>query len=330
MKKIALFLFVCFCFVFSNQAKVYAYNLEDRHDVFTPAFQLVWNDLKNLIARKKINFKGIDPKVAYVLNANKFTSDDISEDSYYKIVAPKTYELKAKIQREIFEKFGEKSKILDSIDWEPKGVNEYILYSLLVKNVEFPNEYDILDSAPFNGSKESYKFFGTKKGAKRAISSQIKPLFYLNDWDYAVSLETKTGDRVILYRTKSPQNVYDIYSQMAVKTNKYLRFTKDDELIVPFISLNERIEYDALCNKRINGTKYLIAKAIDDIEFNLDNKGAKLRNEAAMDVVEMSMPIPTKGIKYDFSKSFVLFMVEKDKSLPYFAIRIDGPEYLVK
>lgn len=329
MKKILLTLLLFFSFLLFGQGKSLAFNLADRHDIFTPAFQLLWSDLGDLVARKKINFRGIDPKVAYVLNANKFTTNDISEESYYKIVAPKSYELKAKIQREIFEKFGEKSEILDDIDWQSKGVNEYILYSLLIKNVEFPVEFDILENQSFNGSKEQYKFFGIKE-YNRKLASQIKPLFYLNDWDYAVSIETKSGDRVILYRTKSQQNVYDIYAQMDVKTNKYLKFAQGDELKVPFISLDEKIEYDSICNKRINGTKYIIAKAIDDIKFSLDNKGASLRNEAAMDIVEMSMPIPRKGVKYDFSKTFVLFMVEKDKSLPYFAIRINDGRFLVK
>ncbi len=329
MKRI---LFFALCLAFSlliSQKPACAYDLALRHDVFTPAFQLVWNDFKEFVSLKRINFRGIDPRVAYVLNANKFTADDVSENSYYKVAAPKSYELKAKIQREIFEKFGEKSKILDEIDWAPKGIDEYIFYSMLIKNVEFPSEFDILESRAFSNSKETYKFFGVKKDADD-FSKQVKPLFYLNPFDYAVSIETKSGDRVILYRTNSPQNVYDIYSQMDVKTNKHLRFGESDELIIPFISVNERISYDALCNRKIIGTKYVIAKAIDDIEFNLDNKGAKLRNEAAMHIMKMSMPIPGKGTIYDFSKPFVLFMVEKDKNLPYFALRINDGRFLVK
>ena len=328
MKKVLLTLFI-FLAVFIMPNKSIAFDLADRHDVFTPAFQLLWNDLKELVATKKINFKGIDPKVSFVLNANKFSADDVSEENYYKIVAPKSYELKAKIQREIFDKFGETSAVLDDIDWQSKGVNEYILYSMLVKNIEFPYEFDVLDNHSFNNSKDKYKFFGIKEN-NRKLTSQVKPLFYLNEWDYAVSLETKSGDKVILYRTKSPQNVYDIYSQMDVKINKYLRFAKDDELKIPFMSINEKITYNSICNRKINGTKYIISQAIDDIKFNLDNKGASLKNEAVMDIVEMSMPIPTKGVNYDFSKPFVLFLVEKDKSLPYFAIRVDDGRFLVK
>ena len=110
MKRI---LFFALCLAFSLLISIKpacAYDLALRHDVFTPAFQLVWNDFKEFVSLKRINFRGIDPRVAYVLNANKFTADDISENSYYKVAAPKSYEWKAKIQREIMEKIGQKSK----------------------------------------------------------------------------------------------------------------------------------------------------------------------------------------------------------------------------
>ena len=329
MKKNYLSLIIMLAMLFCFQNNALAYDLSARHDIFTPAFQLLWQDFKNVISTKKINFKGLDPTVGKVLNANPFTSDDINSESYYKIAAPVSYELKAKIQREIFDKFGETSKILDSINWEPKDAEEYLLYALLKKDVEFPAEFDILDTRAFNGSKENYKFFGVEKDADK-YSKFVKPLFYEYDWDYAVSIETKSGDRIILYRTDSPLNVYDIYTQIDKKTTRSLKFGESDKLIIPFISLNERIEYPKLCNKKINDTRFVIAKAIDDIEFKLDNKGAKLRNEAAMQIATCSMPIPGRGKFFDFSKPFVLYMVEKDKSLPYFALRINDTRFLEK
>ena len=85
-----------------------------------------------------------------------------------------------------------------------------------------------------------------------------------------------------------------------------------------------------MCGRKIYDTKFVIAKAIEDVEFMLDNMGAKLRNEAVMDVVKMSIPLPGRGKVFDFSKPFVLYLVEKDKSLPYFAIRINDAKFLVK
>ena len=163
MKKICFIVFFVFYIFFISVNNVYAYDLNKREEIFTPAFQLLWDDFKNLISVKKINFVGLDPKVAKVLNSCPFSSSDISDDSYYKIVAPKSFELKAKIQREIFEKFGETSKLLDDIDWAQNGLNEYILYALLKKNIEFPVEFDVLNSQPFNGSKDNYNRLTAQK-----------------------------------------------------------------------------------------------------------------------------------------------------------------------
>lgn len=328
MKKIFLAL-VCLIFILAVQKPASAYNLSDRHDIFTPAFQLLWNDFSDKFANGRVNFLGIDPKVVYPLNYNDFTTDDIDESSYYKIIAPKSYELKAKIQREIFEKFNETSKILDDIDWTSRDIEEYILYAMLKKNVEFPKEFEILDNSPFNNSKETVKYFGVTKNAN-AFSQQIKPLFYFTDREFAISLTTKSGDRIILYRTNSKENVYTMYSDLDRKINKRLKFGDSDKLMVPFVSINEKIEYDELCMRKIVGTKYIIAKAIEAVEFNLDNKGATLKNEAAMDIVNMSMPIPGRERIYDFNKPFVLYMIAKDKALPYFAIRINDTRFLVK
>lgn len=327
LKRIFIIAFVClFTLNFSSAS---AYNLSNREDIFTPAFQLLWKDLISLISVKKVNFVGLDPKVAKTLNSCPFAVSDINTDSIYKIVAPKSYELKAKIQREIFDKFGESSKVLDDIDWTPRNVDEYILYALLKKNIKFPTEFDILESRPFNNSKEMYKYFGVLNSAKK-YSKQVKPLFYEYSWDYAVSLQTESGDKVILYRTNSPENVYDLYAQIGKKSVRPLSFGSSDKLIVPFISLNERIEYNQLCDRKIYDTKYVIAKAIEDVEFKLDNTGAQLRNEAVIEAVEMSMPIPGRGVVYDFSKPFVIYLVGKDKSLPYFALRVNDTKFLVK
>ncbi len=328
MKKIIFFLVICCIFLVSNAA--HAYDLTKRHDIFTPAFQLIWQDFKELISTKKINFKGIDPSVAWVLNSNRFTTDDISLDSYYKIAQPISLSLKAKIQREIFEKFGETSQILDNIDWNTKGNNDILLYALFKKDVKFPKEFYILSSKQFNNSKDEYKFFGFNKENAKEFTSQVKPLFYAYDWDYAISIDTQSGDRIVLYRTDSKQNVYDLYSQIDKKAVNNIKLSDNDELIIPFISIDKQIEYKELQNRKINNTKFIIAKTIDDIKFNLDNKGAKLRNESALEAVEMSLRFPDKVRIFDFSKPFVLYMIEKDKSLPYFALRINNTDFLVK
>ena len=65
----------------------------------------------------------------------------------------------------------------------------------------------------------------------------------------------------------------------------------------------------------------------------MDNKGAKLKSEAAMSVAKTSLDPEAKIILdnyYYFDRPFVIFLKEKGKDKPYFAARINDGKYLVK
>lgn len=74
-------------------------------------------------------------------------------------------------------------------------------------------------------------------------------------------------------------------------------------------------------NKKFNtseGDTYIIAKTLQTINFSLDNKGGKLKSEAAISTKETSSVI--EDIRYfDINDTFAIFLKEKDKNLPYFA-----------
>ena len=99
---------------------------------------------------------------------------------------------------------------------------------------------------------------------------------------------------------------------------------------VPFIKVDKEFSYDELTNRAIKNTDRLyIAKPIQTSKFDMDNKGGKLKSEAAMDIMKMSMPIKPAR-RFDFDKKFYLFMKESGKSQPYFALKVQNADYLVK
>ena len=62
---------------------------------WSPTFQLVWNDLKNKVAKKDIVFDHQE-EFAKNLNKEEFTENMISDSYYYKAYGLKTLELKTK------------------------------------------------------------------------------------------------------------------------------------------------------------------------------------------------------------------------------------------
>ena len=298
-------------------------------DMWCGTFQLVWNELMDKIVKGPVEFIGGNPPIANELNKQNFKKDMLSDKSYYVVLGKKSPALKRKIEWNIWWKFREKSDILDKFDWE-KTKDAYFIYAMLVKNFEFPTPFKKLADAPFNGSVEKYKFFGVKSNAPENLKQNITVLFYNSPSDYAVSLKTRNDEDVILYRTDSDNNFTTLYKEVQSKTKKDEKFEDIDSLKVPFIKVDKEFSYDELTNREIKNTDRLyIAKAIQTIKFDMDNKGGKLKSEAAMDIMKMSMPVkPARS--FDFDKKFYLFMKESSKSQPYFALKVQNEDYLVK
>ena len=81
-------------------------------------FQLIWNDLKNDLAKQDIVFID-DPNLQVVENLNKeeFKEEHLSEESYYKTYGHPSIEFKKQIEEAIKEKLNETSDILDDFNW---------------------------------------------------------------------------------------------------------------------------------------------------------------------------------------------------------------------
>lgn len=297
-------------------------------NMYTPAFPLIYEDLKEKVVKGKIELVGYHSSMIDTLDLLDSPKNRLSEEFYYKIIAKKTPEYKKKIEHDIKEKFNEKSSIIDIISWSPADEDTIILYSMVKKNVEFLRHFEVLEPATFNDSKINVKYFGTKDNA-RLFKTQIKPLFYKDENNYAVSLKTKTNDEVILYVGDiESKPVYKIWDELKKKVEPD-SFGGDDKFLAPFIEIKQLISYDEFAGKEIKGTDFRIEKAIESVEFSLDNKGAKLKNEAMM-VLETCALMPSSSRHFYFDKPFVLFMKEKGRENPYFMVKIKDTEYLVK
>ena len=78
-------------------------------------FNLIWNDLKNDLAKQNIEFNP-QKQVVKNLNEETFTTNDISDKYYYKKIGVPTIQLKQEIENAIKEKFNETSDILNDFN----------------------------------------------------------------------------------------------------------------------------------------------------------------------------------------------------------------------
>lgn len=309
--------------------------------IWCGTFQLIWNDLKNDLAKQDIVF---NPQLKVVENLNKetFTTKELSETSYYKKIGTPSLKLKEEIEKAIKDKFNETSDILDDFDWENRDPLDYFLYVMLKKEFQFEKAFEELENGKFRDY-DNVKYFGIKSDETGELKQQVDVLYYKSKDDFAVKLRTKQEDEVILCKNPEGKTFGEIYNNILDKTEvkvynmpnnqdnyeaiKVYGELKEGELLkVPNIKLKEKNEITEIEDKKFlfsNGEVYSIEKALQTIEFELDRTGGKIKSEAGMMVKNESVAIMDEIREFSIDDTFAIFLIEKGKDKPYFAGKIN-------
>lgn len=304
-------------------------SLEDKiseNTTWCGTFNLIWNDLKNDLVKRDIEFT---PRLDIVKNLNIGTFDTsyISEDSYYKVYGTPSLELKKQIEKAIHDKFNETSDILDDFNWDGMESQDYLLYAMLKKEFEFPNVFTELENDKF-GNCDNVKYFGINSNTDKQVRTQVQVLYYNSKDDFAIKLLTKGNDEVIIERGSTKDSFKSSYDDIMIKNSRFngnQSFANIDTLKIPNISFNLKKEIKEIEDKEFlssDGDIYVIEKALQTIQFELNKKGGKIKSEAGIRVEKMSVDSLETPREFVVDDTFTIFLKEKDKELPYFAAKI--------
>ena len=307
-------------------------SLEDKitkNSLWCGTFNLIWNDLKTEIIKKDIEFT---PQLEIVENLNKgtFTSDQLKEESYYKVLGHPTYALKKQIEKDLKKKFQETSDILNNFEWTEKDSDDYFLYTMLKKEFSFEKEFTKLKKENFKTTK-NVSYFGIEDSTSETVYENVQILYYKNEENFAISLKTKEKEEIILSRGINKESFLEIYKEIQQKSEKYKEkksFLKGDSLKIPYLNLKIKKEFKELEHKDFysqSGEGYYIDKALQTVSFELNERGGKIKSEAGMGIKNFSGH-ETSSRKMHFNDEFTLFFKEENKTLPYFATQITDIE----
>ena len=303
----------------------------DGNKVWCGTFNLVWNDFMNDVVKGNVEFRDGESELANELNKQSFKVVQLSENSYFKIHGQAMGEdLKNKIQNGIKQKFNEDSNLIDRIDWNDS--NGYVLYAMLKKEFNFLEPFSTaMGSLKFNNSETRVKCFGVDSSNNPIASKNVEVLFYNSEDDFAIKLKTKEGEEVILYKTTGENKTFEEnYQEIKKQQSNYsgkTTFEKDDMLRIPFIKVDDEINYDELCGKEIKNSKYYIKQALQTIDFELNNVGGSVKSEAVIDATTKALTENAR--KMIFDSDFILYLKEENKEQPYFALKVDNTDVLV-
>ncbi len=304
------------------------------NQVWVGTFHLIWNDLIDEIIKHPVEFAGEKSVMADNLNKREFSTGDLSDSSYYKKLGLASPAMKKEIETGIKQKFNETSDILGLFDWTP-APDKYILYAMLKKDFQYIEPFDKLEDDNFEGSEGKVKYFGIDEDSKWNLRNTVGVLFYNGRNDFAVSLKSKQGDIVYLYRTNDTKTFDTLYSDMQNKSKDYKGkkyLAKIDEFKAPVIEFKSEREFPELSNKPIKDSRFLISKAIETVQFKMDETGVKLKSEAGMMMATSAAP----GFDVEIPRFFycdgryVIFMLDEGKDKPYFALKVADAKKLQK
>ena len=280
------------------------------NNLWVGTLDLAWKDLEDKIGLNKIELEGEMPQIANDLNESTFSKEMLNPNDY-----------KINVERTV--------------------TNGYKIDATLNKELNFLESFDNFSDYKwtFGNSEEYIKYFGINNASPEKMNKNVEILFYnklnndsLLSNDMAIKLKTKEGDEIILYRTDDKKSFDEYYEDIRAKTKNYkgrTEFSEEDELRIPYVNVNGMINYNQLYEKKIKNSKGLyIYDVIQNVNFNLNEKGCNLSSKATMVTEYMSIGSDTK-LCY-FQDTFIVFMKEANSDKPYFALKVDNNDILEK
>lgn len=162
-----------------------------------------------------------------------------------------------------------------------------------------------------------------------AQRKQVSILDHRSKDDFIVELITRDDrERLLLARVAAERTlertVAEVLGRVALAKPSILE--GDDELVIPVVGFDLRREYAEIVGKRVLNPRLsgrTIDYAIQDIRFNLNERGASLKSEAAIGSLADGKP---KRLIFD--GPFLVLLMRKTAKMPYFALWIENAELL--
>lgn len=297
--------------------------------VYGAAMNLAWNDLADNILHEKLQLNTKDKtalKMANKLNQAPFNKNDLDEASYY-IKSGYGQKTVNEINQESAKKFSEKSFGDLKLDLEDEDI---IAYAYFLKEVEYLEQFKS-NNLIFNNSVSVNSFYAGSDEQR----ANVKILAYENDDKFIIKLLLKDdSDELILakgYDMTSPQEVMQEINRL--HQNEGTNMEKGDRFEAPKLNLDMHRDYDEMTGQSLANTgftQYRISKMFEDIKFKMDEKGAKVENQAVILVTGSSMPNPIKYKKLILDKAYWVVMKKTSSYNPYFILGVKNTELMEK
>lgn len=290
--------------------------------IWAGAMNLAWNELNDNILHGKLKLNTSDKialQMVEKLNNPVFTKHDLDEKSYY-IKSGYGQKTVSVINKETRKKFPNKS--FEDLNLQ-LAETDIISYAYFLKETEYKTIFD-KGISTFNGVKVQGFF-----AANKAQRENVKVLNYESDDKFSIALELKNNtDQLILAKGYPKNMLMDLLIEINGFGKKELSAIKTNDIFsAPSISLSHFREYNELIYKNLLNKgfeSYQIQKMFENIKFDMDEKGARVENEAVIVLAKSIQFDDEKPRKFILDKPYWVIMKRKDSQNPYFILGINN------
>jgi hypothetical protein len=176
------------------------------------------------------------------------------------------------------------SKLLGDLRKISKA-DDLVFYALLVKDLEFDKPFAKLGM--WKVGRRAVPWFGFTPDQRDTgdLLQQVAVHHYAARNDFVIELRSKqAGDQLLLAKLPQPPATPAAASAAVLK-----RLRADapcaagaDLLAVPNLVADEKVSFPGLEGRTVSGTGRFVRGAMQTIDFRMDEKGVKLRSEAAL------------------------------------------------
>lgn len=294
--------------------------------VWGAAMNLAWNELNDNIVHEKIQLDTDDAlalNMVEKLNNAPFSKNDLDEESYY-VKSGYGQETVDEINTESKKKFPSKS--FDDLELE-LAPRDIISYAYFLKEVEYETMFKT-DTVVFN-EQEVEGFIADNKDQKE----NIKIIQYENDDKFIIKLQLKDKDDELIlakgYAMENPQKVVEAINEH--KKNNISTMGQSDHFKAPSLHVDHHRNYIELIGKFLinkDFKDYFIAQMFENIKFDMDEKGARVENEAVIVMRESAMLEPENPKNLIMDKPYWVIMKRSDSQKPYFILGVNNIELM--
>ncbi|MBA4321050.1 MAG: hypothetical protein C0412_21885 [Flavobacterium sp.] len=152
------------------------------------------------------------------------------------------------------------------------------------------------------------------------------------DCSTILHIETKNGDYVYIKQADKKIAPLTGFALVDEITNKWQKMASRvtciflDEVIFPMVDINETVDIGWLENMRAYSgltPKYIIAQALQQTKFQMNEKGAKVESAAAMTFIKCSCFSHEHKRVFKIDDSFYLWIMRPGVKTPIFAAYVD-------